>query len=101
MQHDGPRQDGATARDWAADRLIKVFDEQVEYLFASLRRLGARPTEIEDLAHEVFLNFVRMKPPVGRRSTARLRLFGLAVRVLARHRRRSAGPSMKAGGGGP
>ncbi len=81
------------ADDWAAERLIKVLDEHVEYLFASLRRLGAQPGEIEDLAHEVFLNFVRTRPPVGRRSSARLRLFGLAVHVMARHRRRSFGSS--------
>jgi DNA-directed RNA polymerase specialized sigma24 family protein len=97
MQHDEPRQDVATADHWAAERLIRMFDDHVEYLFASLRRLGARPGEIEDLAHEVFLNFLRMKPAAGRRPATRLRLFGLAVRVMARHRRRSLAAAKDSG----
>ena len=67
---------------------IKAFESELDYLFASLRRLGARPEEIEDLAHQVFLGLLRSRPKFDRRRSFQLRLFGLAVRVIARHGRR-------------
>ena len=89
QQHDGPRQ-GVPAQDsWAADRFIKAFEAELDYLFASLRRLGARPEETEDLAHQVFLGLLRRRPELDCRRSFQLRLFGLAVRVMGRHRRRA------------
>ena len=76
------------------ERFVKAFDAELDYLFASLRRLGARPEEIEDLAHEVFLGLLRSRPKFDRRRSFQLRLFGLAVRVIGRHgRRRSSKPA--------
>jgi PAS domain S-box-containing protein len=71
----------------ALERFINAFDAELDYLFASLRRLGARPEEMEDLAHQVFLGLVRSRPTFNLRRTFQLRLFGLAVRVIGRHRR--------------
>ena len=89
MQHDGPHQ-GVPAQDPSAvDRFIKAFEAELDYLFASLRRLGARPEETEDLAHQVFLGLLRRRPELDPRRSFQLRLFGLAVRVMARHRRRA------------
>ncbi|HVV49987.1 MAG TPA: sigma factor, partial [Polyangia bacterium] len=68
-----------------------MFDAELDYLAASLRRLGARSLEIEDLAHEVFLGLIRTRPSVADRRALRLHLFGLAVRAIDRHRRRAAG----------
>jgi len=100
MQHDEPRQ--AVGRfDRATERLIQAFDDQVDYLFASLRRLGARPDEIEDLAHQVFLAAVRARPFPGVGRSVRLRLFRLAVRVMVRHRRREKATAGSFAGGVP
>ena len=70
------------------ERLIEEFDSELDYLFASLRRLGAHPEEIEDLAHQVFLGLLRTRPRFSERGSFRLQLFGLALRVIVRHRRR-------------
>src|SRR5437764_13036837 len=89
MQHDGPRQ-GVPAQDpLAVERFIKAFDAELDYLFASLRRLGARPEETENLAHQVFLGLLQSRPKFDLRRSFQLRLFGLAVRVIGRHRRRA------------
>jgi len=93
MQQDGPRQDVATAAERRAERFLSAFEAEVDYLFASLRRLGARPSEIEDLAHEVFVELLRSRRRLGRRPSLRARLFGLAVGVMARHGRPDAGAS--------
>jgi len=87
MQHDGPRQEFVTQRASAAERLIQAYDAELDYLFASLRRLGARPEEMEDLAHQVFLGLLRSRPRLDQRRSFQLRLFSLAVRVIVRHRR--------------
>lgn len=70
------------------ERLIEAFDSELDYLFASLRRLGAHPEEIEDLAHQVFLGLLRTQRRFSERGSFRLHLFGLALRVIVRHRRR-------------
>ena len=73
------------------ERLIEDFDSELDYLFASLRRLGARPEEIEGLAHQVFLGLLRTRPRFSERGSFRLHLFGLALRVIVKHRRRVGG----------
>ena len=96
MQHDGPPQHAAAVNRKGAERFIAAYEEEVDYLFASLRRLGARPDEVEDLAHQVFLELLRSRSRLRGHRSMRSRLFGLAVRVIVRHRRQAAG----AGGGG-
>jgi len=91
MQHDGPPQHAAPV-DRKAERFIAAYEDEVDYLFASLRRLGADADEIEDLAHQVFLDLLRSRPRIGGRRSMRSCLFGLAVRVIVRHRRRNGGP---------
>lgn len=76
-------------RDGLLERFIELFDAELDYVAASLRRLGARPAEIEDLAHEVFLGLVRAQPSMADRRSFRLHLFGLALTAIVRHRRRS------------
>ncbi|HVZ86505.1 MAG TPA: PAS domain-containing protein [Polyangia bacterium] len=65
---------------------IEAFDAELDYLCASLRRLGARTTEIEELVHQVFLLLVPAWPSLAGRKSLRLHLFGLAARVIARRR---------------
>ena len=101
MQHDGPRPETATAAERRGERFVLAFEAEVDYLFASLRRLGARPAEIENLAHEVFVELLRSKARLGGRPSLRSRLFGLAVGVVARHGRRGAPPSAESPGALP
>lgn len=90
MQHDGPPQHAAAVERKGAERFIAAYEEEVDYLFASLRRLGARPDEVEDLAHQVFLELLRSRSRLRGHRSMRSRLFGLAVRVIVRHRRGTA-----------
>ena len=38
---------------------VDAFDQELDYIFATLRRLGASSHELEDLAQEVFLVLYR------------------------------------------
>jgi PAS domain S-box-containing protein len=75
----------------ATEHCIEAFDAELDYLFASLRRLGARPAEIEDLAQQVFALLLRGWRASGIRRDLRLHLFRLAVQVMVRHRRGDPG----------
>ncbi len=67
---------------------VQAFDGELEYIFETLRRLGARPSEIEDLAHEVFVVLYRNWPTLDTERPLRPYLFGIAFRLVAAHRRR-------------
>src|SRR5436190_6983803 len=69
---------------------LEAFDTELDYLFQTLRRLGARPREIEDLAQEVFLVLHRNWPTLDTTRPLRPYLFGVAFRVVCAHRRRRA-----------
>jgi RNA polymerase sigma-70 factor (ECF subfamily) len=69
---------------------LEAFDRELDYLFQTLRRLGARPREIEDLAQEVFLVLHRNWPTMDTSRPLRPYLFGVAFRVVCAHRRRRA-----------
>ena len=73
------------------ERLIEAFDTELDYLFASLRRLGADSEEIEDLAQQVFLGLLRTPPKFSEGGSFRMHLFGLALRVTVGRRRRVGG----------
>ncbi|MDF2696876.1 MAG: polymerase sigma factor RpoE [Labilithrix sp.] len=53
----------------------------------TLRRLGVRTADIEDVAQEVFLIVHRKLDSFDRRRSIQLWLFGICVRVAAAHRR--------------
>jgi RNA polymerase sigma-70 factor (ECF subfamily) len=69
-----------------------VFDEHFDYVWATLRRLGVRDADREDLVHEVFLKVHARLPDYDPTRPLRPWLFGFAYRVsadyhrLARHR---------------
>jgi RNA polymerase sigma-70 factor (ECF subfamily) len=76
----------ATTRSAAEARAI--YEEHVRYVWSSLRRLGVRDADREDLCHEVFIVFFR---GTGYDPSRPLRpwLFGIAFRVASDHRRRA------------
>ena len=70
------------------DPCVDVFDREVDYLFETLRRLGATPSEVEDLAHDVFVVLHRNWATLDTERPLRPYLFGIAFRVVSAHRRR-------------
>ncbi len=87
MQHDSRRPGSGTENLSTLEICIEAFDGELDYVFASLRRLGSHPAQLEDLGHEVFLLLVRTWRSFSERRSLRLHLFGLALRVMARQRR--------------
>ena len=77
--------DAALALDFAG-----VYRAHLEYVWASLRRLGAPASDLEDIAHEVFLVVHRRLADYDRERPMRPWLFGIAYRVASEHRRKNA-----------
>ncbi|MFO7562853.1 MAG: sigma-70 family RNA polymerase sigma factor [Enhygromyxa sp.] len=74
----------------ASDELLaKIYREQFEFVWRSLRGLGFGESEAEDLAQDVFLVARRRLPDFDRSRPLRPWLFGILRRV-ASDRRRSA-----------
>ena len=82
------------------DACVAAFDQHLTYVFETLRRLGARPAEIEDLAHDVFLVLHRNWPTLDTARPLRPYLFGVAFRIVCAHKRRRSrevfAPSLEA-----
>lgn len=74
-----------TAIDFAS-----VYREHLDYVWASLRRLGAPASDLEDIAHEVFLVVHRKLVEYDRARPMRPWLFGIAYRVASEHRKKAA-----------
>ncbi len=64
-----------------------VFEEQFDYVWCALRRLGVRDADLEDLVHEVFLRVHSKLAQYDARRPIRAWLFGFAYKVAADHRR--------------
>ena len=67
---------------------VAVYQQELDYLFETLQRLGASSREVEDLAHEVFLVLLRNWPELDLSLPIRPYLFAIAFRVVCAHRRR-------------
>jgi RNA polymerase sigma-70 factor (ECF subfamily) len=70
------------------DTCVEAFDKELDYVFETLRRLGARPSEVEDLAHDVFVVLHRNWPTLDTTRPIRPYLFTVAFRVFSGYRRR-------------
>lgn len=67
---------------------IDAFQSEFDYLCRTLRRLGVRPEDIEDDAHEVFLVLNRKWAEYDSTRPLRPYLFGIAFRIVASRKRR-------------
>ena len=67
---------------------LDAFDHEIEYIFATLRRLGAAPHEVEDLAQDVFIVLHRNWPTLDMGRPLRPYLFGVAFRIVRAYHRR-------------
>jgi RNA polymerase sigma-70 factor (ECF subfamily) len=73
-----------------ASGCLEAFERDLDYIFATLQRLGAAPCEIEDLAQEVFMVLHRNWTTLDTDRPLRPYLFGVAFRIVCAHRRRRA-----------
>jgi len=80
------RQEIEAARPESMD-FRTLYDAQVAFVWRSLLRLGALTADLEDLAHDVFLVAWRRLREYDATRPIRPWLFGIAMRVLANHRR--------------
>lgn len=66
-----------------------VFDEHARYIIRTLRHLGVREADVEDVAQEVFVTVHRKLPEFEGRSKLRTWLYAICLRVASDHRRRA------------
>jgi RNA polymerase sigma-70 factor (ECF subfamily) len=76
---------------------IGTFEQELDYLYGTLRRLGAPSADIDDLLQDVFVVLYRNWPTLDLTRPIRPWLFGVAFRVVRAHRRRRARESPWAG----
>jgi RNA polymerase sigma-70 factor (ECF subfamily) len=67
---------------------LDTFQRELNYIYRTLRRMGAWPSEIEDLAQEVFLALRRSWTNYDPTRPIRPYLFGIAFRIAAAHQRK-------------
>ncbi len=67
----------------------EVFDEQLPFVWSTLRRLGVPDADREDVAHDVFLHVFRHWPDYDPTRPLRSWLFVFAARAASDHRRRA------------
>ena len=66
-----------------------VYRQHAEFVWRSLQHLGVRPADLEDLLQEVFIVVHRKLDGFHGQSRITTWLFGICLRVAARHRRRA------------
>jgi len=69
---------------------LAAFDGELDYVFTTLKRLGAAPHEVEDLAQEIFVVLYRQWRTLDTERPIRPYLFGVTYRILFAHHRRRA-----------
>jgi RNA polymerase sigma-70 factor (ECF subfamily) len=67
----------------------RVYEEQFDYVWNTLRRLSIAAPDREDLCHDVFIGFYRGLSTYDRSRPIRPWLFGIAFRVASDFRRRA------------
>lgn len=77
-----------SAEPMADHECVEAYDRDLDYIFGTLRRLGAPPADIEDLAHDIFVVLLRNWVTLDKSRPLRPYLFGIAFRVVRAHRRR-------------
>lgn len=73
----------------APTSLDDIYRAEFSYVWRTLRRLGARPADLEDLAHDVFVVVHRKLADYDTARPIRPWLFGISFRVASDYRRRA------------
>jgi RNA polymerase sigma-70 factor (ECF subfamily) len=69
--------------------LRELFEVHAPYVWNSLRRLGVRASDLEDLTHDLFIEVQRHLGDYDSSRPVRPWLFGFAFRLASEHRRRA------------
>jgi RNA polymerase sigma-70 factor (ECF subfamily) len=69
--------------------LQAVYEENMAYVWHSLRRLGVGAVDLEDITHDVFLKAFHTLDGYDRTRPIRSWLFGIALRTAVDHRRQA------------
>jgi len=64
-----------------------IYEDHVDVVWRTLRRLGVAPASLDDAVQDVFLVVHRRLPDFDARSSIKTWLFGIALRVARDHRR--------------
>lgn len=83
------RSSAAAKPDEGRHPWLTAYETELDYLYRSLRRLGVALSEIDDVAHEVYLVLQRVWPQYDRTRRFRPFLFGIAFRVASSYQRRT------------
>ncbi len=70
------------------DACLDAFQKELNYVYRTLRRLGTSPSEVEDLAQEVFLALRRSWTEYDPGRPLRPYLFGIAFRLASAYQRK-------------
>ncbi len=75
----------------SADRrqLAEIYGAQFDYVHRALVRLGARPRDVEDLAHDVFMVVYDKLSTFDASRPIKPWLYGICFRVVSNYRRKS------------
>jgi RNA polymerase sigma-70 factor (ECF subfamily) len=73
----------------AAPTFRTLFEAEFSYVLNTLRRLGVRDADLEDLTHDVFVTVYRSLPEYDPKRPLRPWLFGMAFRFASDYRRRA------------
>lgn len=79
----------ATPSQALRPNLRTIFDEHAQYVIRTLRHLGIKEADVEDVAQEVFVTVHRKLPEFEGRSKLRTWLYAICLRVASDHRRRA------------
>lgn len=80
-------QSSADAPSARHEVLEELFDAHADYVYASLRRLGVPPRDLEDLTQDVFITAHGALPRYDSQRPAKPWLFAICYRVAANYRR--------------
>jgi RNA polymerase sigma-70 factor (ECF subfamily) len=72
------------------DELQRLYEAELDYVWASLRRLGVPPASLEDVCHDVFITAWKKLGDYDRSRPIRPWLFGIAYRVASDLRNRAS-----------
>jgi RNA polymerase sigma-70 factor (ECF subfamily) len=72
----------------ADEACLDAFQRELDYVYRTLRRLGTAPSEVDDLAQEVFLALRRSWNEYDQERPLRPYLFGIAFRIASAYERK-------------
>ena len=72
----------------ADEACLEAFQKELDYVYRTLRRLGTAPSEIDDLAQEVFLALRRCWEDYDPTRPLRPFLFGISFRIASAYERK-------------